>query len=187
MNIRLLIISAAALGAAACAHAAADDAQPAAQADAAAAGLVADADTGCAEEMSGAPVPKSQNPEEEGGAALNGCAGEPADLLTGDEWLVEDIGGRGVVDIARTTMQFGEDGRLTGGGACNRYGAPYTITGEGLSFGRAISTRKACPPAIMDQENKFFDALAAIDRFEIDETGALLLYGGGERLLLARR
>jgi heat shock protein HslJ len=136
--------------------------------------------------MSGMPHPKTATLEE-GGRTMNGCAGEPMDLLTGDEWAVEDIGGAGVIDIARTSMQFGEDGRVTGSGACNRYGASYTLTGEGLSIGPVMATKRGCVEAVMDQEDRFFTALDAVDRFEIDATGALVLFGGGEQLLLARR
>lgn len=140
----------------------------------------------CADDATGMPHPKSARLEE-GERVMKGCAGEPASLLVGDEWVVEDIGGAGVIDMARTSILFDEGGKVSGGGACNRFGGTYQLTGEGLSFGPIAATKRACPPAVMDQEDRFFDALASVDRFAIDETGALILYGADKPLLLARR
>ena len=143
-------------------------------------------DVNCADDMSGMPYPKTALLEE-GGRSLNGCAGETVNLLIGEEWVVEDIGGGGVIDFARTSMLFGDDGKVSGSGACNRFGGTYALTGEGLSFGPIAATKKACPPAVMDQENRFFDAIEITDRFEIDDTGALILIGADQPLLTARR
>jgi len=120
------------------------------------------------------------------GQTLNGCGGEPASLLKGD-WVVEAIDNGGVIDSSHATLSFGDGGRLAGSGSCNNYSAAYTLGGEGLSIGPAAATKKACAPALMNQEQKFFDSLAKTDRFEIDETGALILHGEGGARILARR
>lgn len=120
------------------------------------------------------------------GTALKGCGGEPVSLLAG-EWLVEDINNGGVIDNSHATLSFSDDGRLAGTGSCNSYSAPYTLTAESLSVGPAVATRKACAPALMNQEQKFFDSLAKTERFEIDETGALILLGADGARILARR
>jgi heat shock protein HslJ len=45
-----------------------------------------------------------------------------------------------------------------------------------------------CPEALMMQEQSFFAALAAVTRFDIDPTGALVMYAAGaEPVLTARR
>ncbi|MCB2114258.1 MAG: META domain-containing protein [Parvularculaceae bacterium] len=143
-------------------------------------------DTLCEDDATGTPHPKTARLEE-GGRVLNGCAGEPQSLLVGGEWVVEDIGGGGVIDFARTSLTFEGAGRASGLGACNHFSGSYELTGEGLSFGPLAATEKACPPAVMDQETRFFGALAATDRFEMDETGALILIGADKPLLRARR
>lgn len=120
------------------------------------------------------------------GTALQGCGGEPASLLAG-EWVVEDINNTGVIDNSHATLSFSDDGRLAGTGSCNNYSAPYTLGGEGLSIGPAAATMKACAPALMNQEQNFFDSLAKTERFEIDGTGALILSGPGGARILARR
>lgn len=107
--------------------------------------------------------------------------------LVGGEWVIEDINGGGVIDNSRASLMFGEDGRVSGMGSCNNYNAGYTLTGEGLSFSRAAATLRACAPALMDQEQKFFDTLAKVSGFSIDETGALILTAPDGGTILARR
>lgn len=138
----------------------------------------------CADAMSGRPYPDRVEVAIDG-RTLQGCGGDTRDLLTGGEWVVEDINGGGVVDMARTSLQF-DDG-VSGSGGCNSYSGAYEITGEGLSFGPIAATKRACAPAVMNQEQKFFDALEAARRFEITETGALHLTSGAGQSIMARQ
>jgi heat shock protein HslJ/membrane-bound inhibitor of C-type lysozyme len=131
-------------------------------------------DTLCRDTMTGMPYPKTVTVEL-AERTLRGCGGEARDLLTGPVWVVEDIMGRGVVDAARATLDFRPDGRLVGRGSCNRYTAAYELTGEGLTISPGASTRMACAEALMDQESRFFAAMAEVARFDLDATGALLL------------
>lgn len=85
-------------------------------------------------------------------------------------WLAEDIGGGGVVDGPRTTLEISADGRFSGHGGCNRYGGRLTAEGESISFGPAVATQMACQPAAMDQEGKFLTALRDIAGFSYDES-----------------
>ena len=140
----------------------------------------------CADDATGMPHPASVVVVHEG-KTLKGCGGDPKSLLVGGEWVVEDINGGGVIDNSRASLMFGEDGRVSGRGSCNNYNAGYTLTGEGLSFSRAAATLKACAPALMNQERKFFDTLAKVSGFSIDETGALILTTPDGGKILARR
>ncbi|MGR3563546.1 MAG: META domain-containing protein [Heliomarina sp.] len=106
--------------------------------------------------------------------------------ITGREWLVEDIDGKGVIDNARTTLTFDDEGRVYGLGGCNTYTGSYEIDGDKLSLGPVASTRKACVPALGDQEAKFFAALNDVERFEISPTGALILTGPNGHSITAR-
>lgn len=139
----------------------------------------------CHDGATGMPHPLSVSVEIRG-QTLNGCGGDPASLLSG-EWVVEDINGGGVIDNSHATLSFSADGRLAGLGSCNNYSAAYTLGPERFSIGPIAATKKACPPALMEQERKFFDVLAKTRRFEIDETGALTLVGEDGARLLARR
>lgn len=108
------------------------------------------------------------------------------DRLTGP-WLVEDIGGAGVLDNARTTIVFEADGRVFGSGGCNRYRARAQIGAQSLQIGPAATTRKACVPALMNQEGRFFAALTKV-RSHLLEGGFLFLRNeSGETLLRLTR
>ena len=148
--------------------------------------IITISDDYCEDVMSGMPYPETAMLRE-GEATLNGCGGNSVDLLAVGEWVVEDIGNGGIVDNSRVTMVFEPTGRVSGRASCNTYSGAFTLTGEGVSFGPLATTRMACAPALMNQEMKFLTLLGLVERFEIDETGALLLYGGGERRILARR
>lgn len=87
--------------------------------------------------------------------------------LAGD-WLLEDLGGRGVMDMVSTTLVFDDEGRVSGSGGCNRYTGSYTFTDGELSFGPLAGTKKMCPEAVMDQEDRFHKALGAVDRVAVD-------------------
>jgi putative lipoprotein len=106
--------------------------------------------------------------------------------LIGTSWRAEDIGGRGVVDNAQTTLTFDGEGRVTGSGGCNRYFGPATLQGDSISFGGIGSTRMACPPARMEQEQAFFAALAATRSYRFDESGQNLLFLGEDGAVLVR-
>jgi heat shock protein HslJ len=140
----------------------------------------------CRDSMSGMPHPKRVEISLDG-VALEGCGGDPASLLQGGEWVVEDIAGGGIIDRSRVTLDFGADGALSGGASCNRYHSHYELTGEGLTIAQAASTRMACAPALMHQEQVFFELLARTKRFELDDDGALRLHTDDGRSLLARR
>ena len=101
-------------------------------------------------------------------------------------WLAKDIGSRGVIDDAQTTITFDAEGRVAGSGGCNRYFGPVTIGGSAIRFGDIGATRMACVPALMDQEQKFFDALAATRSYRFDDPGNKLVFVGEDRAVLVR-
>jgi heat shock protein HslJ/uncharacterized lipoprotein YbaY len=143
-------------------------------------------DRPCVDTMSGMPFPATVEVQLDD-RTLEGCGGDPATLLQGDEWVVEDIDGGGIIDRSRVTLNFGADGRLWGRASCNAYQGDYTLTGESLTLALSATTRMACAPALMDQESKVFALLARVQAFELDPTGALLLKVDDKPVLLARR
>ncbi|MCZ7560804.1 MAG: META domain-containing protein [Burkholderiaceae bacterium] len=157
------------------------------RAPAAGVGLVATIfDRRCTDSMTGMPYPNAVTVAF-GGRALSGCGGDPATLLHGAEWVVEDLRGGGIVDRSRMTLNFGADGRVAGGASCNRYTAAYSLTGEGLTISKPASTMMACAPSLMEQERLFLAMLAQARRFTIDATGALVLHAADGRTISARR
>jgi putative lipoprotein len=105
-----------------------------------------------------------------------GCRSTPpAQPLPGTTWLAEDLGGRGVLDRVLTTLTFERDSMVVGSAGCNRYSAPAELDGAGLRFGQAAATRRACPPAVMDQEQRFFAALDETRRYRREGSKLWLL------------
>jgi heat shock protein HslJ len=140
----------------------------------------------CVDNMSGMPHPQTVTVQS-GGRTLHGCGGEPASLLRGAEWTVTRIGTVPAPAEPRVTLEFGADGRVTGKAPCNRFSGRYALTGEGLGITEVASTRMACPAPLMQQEQEFFAALAAVRGFSIPAAGRLLLQSGDGRDVEARR
>jgi heat shock protein HslJ len=114
-------------------------------------------------------------------AAVSGAGqASSAPELTGTSWLAETIMGRPVIDYAASTVTFDADGRVHGSGGCNRYFGTSTIAAAQLSFGPLGATKMACVPALMDQESRFFQALASAERWSFDEHGLLLIHSAGD-------
>lgn len=117
-------------------------------------------------------------------AAATLAQGGEADLL-GTAWLAEDIDGRGVVDRARSTMDFTKAGQVSGLAACNRYFGPVSLSGDAITFGNLAATRMMCPDTLMDQEQRFLQALSRSKRFELTHEGQILLiYADGSEPVL---
>jgi putative lipoprotein len=101
------------------------------------------------------------------------------------KWLAESIRGHGVIDDLQSTLEIAADGKVTGSGGCNRISGRAEVQGERITFGPMISTKMACPPAIMDQESKFLAALGDVQRFKVDAgKGKLILFNGTGRPIL---
>ncbi|WP_239025130.1 META domain-containing protein [Rhodoligotrophos defluvii] len=96
--------------------------------------------------------------------------GDPA-----GRWLAEDINGAGVIDRVQTTLEIAADGSYSGFGGCNGYSGQAQITADAIRFSPPIATRKACIPAVMDQEARFFRALEAVRSWRKGPHGKLVL------------
>lgn len=109
-------------------------------------------------------------------AALAGCAGKPVQLETERTYSVEWIGERPLIDNSHLTIILGEDGRAYGNAGCNHWFASYQRDGDKLTFSDAGSTRKLCAPALMEQENRFLQSLATIERWDVSPLDQLRLW-----------
>ena len=117
---------------------------------------------------------------------LRGCGGDPRSLLLGEAWEVVRIDGSQVLPEAPPTLRFDAEDRVVGMASCNRFNAPYTLTGESLGFDRVTATLRACEPAVMEQETAFFRLLEDVRWFGVSPDGELTLYAGDGRRLVAR-
>lgn len=91
-------------------------------------------------------------------------------------WQVEDLNHQGIIDNSNLTITF-DEGRVYGSASCNRYSASYTIKNCTIKISQGLSTKMACPEALMRQEDKFLSTLDKFKSIKIDETGALIMQG----------
>jgi heat shock protein HslJ len=135
-----------------------------------------------------------------GTAHPEGATGTAMDLI-GSEWLLEDLAGGRVLDNVQATIAFPEPGRVAGVGSCNRFNGPCTLGtiavtgGEGssrdsavtggatFSVGPLATTRKACVPAVGEQEQRYLAALQAAERIEIEGRTLRVYTQGAEKPL----
>lgn len=110
----------------------------------------------------------------------------PADSLVDVEWVVEDVGGRGVMDFARATVNFDAQGRLWGLGTCNNYTGSYERTGDTISVGPLAVTNKACPEAMMRQEDALLKILGDASEIAWSDTDALIIRSSAGEEIVAR-
>jgi heat shock protein HslJ len=101
----------------------------------------------------------------------------PTDLA-GTEWEAFDIAGSAPIERTRPSIRFGEDGRVSGAGSCNRFMGSWRRTADGLrlTFGPLASTMMACPEAIMAQEARYLSLLGEGERpYSLRPDGTLVI------------
>ncbi|WP_417517343.1 META domain-containing protein [Marinobacter sp.] len=116
---------------------------------------------------------------------LGACANTPEatnddvtmeNLINGGEWIVEDIGGKGIIDSSRVSIVFMEGNKVGGSSSCNRYSGEYQLNGSRFTVGdNMASTRMACAPGLMDQEESFLRLLMNVNQARFGDHGELLL------------
>ena len=109
-------------------------------------------------------------------------------VLTGAEWRLVSFGSAGsetnLVAGTTVTLKFGEDGRASGSTGCNSYGGTYQVRGDNISFGRLISTKRAClDQNANQQESRFLSALEAANRFRLSSNRLTILSDRGRSAL----
>ncbi|MDG9924992.1 MULTISPECIES: META domain-containing protein [unclassified Pseudomonas] len=109
-------------------------------------------------------------------AALSGCASEPVQLESDKTYQVEWLGERPLIERSHLTITLGADGRAYGNAGCNHWFASYSRDGDKLNFGQAGATRKMCAPELMEQEQRFLEALGQIQRWDVSGTDQLRLW-----------
>jgi heat shock protein HslJ len=114
-------------------------------------------------------------------AACSPAASEPAtDELAETAWLVSSIGGVSVIPEAPPSMDFGDDGVLSGTTGCNTYTAQYVTDADRIQIGPLGTTRMACAADRNAQETAFSAAVSAATHWQLAEDGTLHLTGGAE-------
>jgi heat shock protein HslJ len=109
-------------------------------------------------------------------ALLAGCASEAPAIRQDHGYVLEWIGERPLIDSSHLSMTLGADGRAYGNAGCNHWFAAYRLEGDAISFGPVGRTRKLCAPALMEQEQRFLQALPTVERWDISPIQQLRLW-----------
>ncbi len=126
-------------------------------------------------------------------AVISGCGGygtsspvEPDSVTLSGMWQVESIDQGGIIDNSMITIEFDDDNRIVGSTGCNRYSGLIAITDDNITVSNILSTRKACAPAMMMQEQRFLAALNEITHYQISLDTWLIVadHDNNERLKL---
>ena len=109
-------------------------------------------------------------------------------VLTGTDWRLVSLGPAGaevnVVPGTTVTLKFGDDGRASGSTGCNSYSGTYEVRGDNLSFGRLISTRRAClDQNANEQEQRFLSFLEMASRFRLNSDRLTIFSDRGRNVL----
>jgi len=109
-------------------------------------------------------------------ALLAACANVPNNQLPqAQNYQVEWIAERPLIDRSMLTFTLLDSQRAAGLAGCNHWSASYQLNGQQLHLSNITSTRKLCAPALMEQEQRFLNALAQIQHWEFAEHGQLWL------------
>lgn len=105
--------------------------------------------------------------------------------LTETVWQLVQLNGQNLRPEPGTfTLTLsGDEGRVSGTGACNRLTGDYAADEKRmLKIGPVVTTRMACPEA--EQERKFLEALEATTHYDMDGPMLMLLCDGELRAVL---
>lgn len=117
---------------------------------------------------------------------------EPPPVLEGVDWEVMSYnnGRQAVVSVLGGTalhLRF-EGGTVSGHAGCSPFRAAYTASGEALAVSDPAATRKACPgEGLMEQEQRFLEALRSVGRWTVREGRLELRRADGALAVSARR
>lgn len=121
-----------------------------------------------------------------GAVSAGGTASAPT--LAGSAWAIEEIEGQPVLDKNATALRFDPDGRVSGNTGCNSVTGSATIAADKVTFSTLATTRRACAPEAMAQEQRLLKALEGVRNFSLDAAGTLRLLGqGGDPLVRLSR
>lgn len=111
---------------------------------------------------------------------LVGCSGGPSvsevEPLRG-AFVVIEVDGAPVAPASAPSVVFGEDGRVTGDGGCNRFGGAFEQLGETIRLGPLMSSRRACEGPVMDLERRLLASLEAARSVAVEADGRLRIEG----------
>jgi len=112
--------------------------------------------------------------------------------LPGTSWNVTSYNnGKGgvttLVEGSQLTLEFGDDGTVSGSAGVNTFNGPCTVDGDAIEIGPLATTKMAGDPELMEQEQAYLKALEASTRWNVasgklelrDADGAAMVFADG--------
>lgn len=112
-------------------------------------------------------------------AACNGDESVAKYGAAGKVWVLTEMGGTAFT--ARATMEFGEDGRVSGKAPCNSYSAQQSVPYPWFKLGPVMSTKMACPD--LARETAFFAMLEKMTLSEVSNETLILSNDADETMV----
>lgn len=66
--------------------------------------------------------------------------------------------------------------KISGFSGCNNFGGSFTLVDDEVTVRQLRSTQRGCEQAIMEQETKFLEAIAAVNHIRAEENQLILSY-----------
>ncbi|HYC31381.1 MAG TPA: META domain-containing protein [Gemmatimonadales bacterium] len=101
------------------------------------------------------------------------------EALAGTKWRLVDLAGQPAASGVEATLEFGDDGSVSGNASCNNFRGTATVSGDAITFGPLATTRKMCDEVVMTQETAYLAALGEALRYEMKGRELLLHMSGG--------
>ena len=92
------------------------------------------------------------------------------------KYIVEWIGERPLIDRSHLSITLQPDDKAGGFAGCNNWFANYQLSDKQLLLEQIATTRKLCAPALMEQEQRYLEALSNVQRWDFSEQGQLQLW-----------
>lgn len=108
------------------------------------------------------------------------AAAEAPDSFPASIWKVTSLAGTAPLTEHPITFAIDAEGQINGNASCNRFGGACQFGPGTMEVGPLRTTRRACEPDIMQQEQKFLSLLEAASSWEISESTLVLRSSSGE-------
>ena len=92
------------------------------------------------------------------------------------QWVVSEIDASAVLPDTVVTLNFSNDGRVSGKASCNGYSGMFERDSSALKVSKLIRTKRYChPDSLMEQEQRFSELLQQTVSWSINGQGQLVL------------
>jgi heat shock protein HslJ len=122
--------------------------------------------------------------------ALAACAAPGTttpNTLAGTSWKLTSYGPvaspKPAAPDVETSLDFGNDGKVSGNFGCNSFSGDYTVNDDTIRFGAIMTTLMACEGSRMEQEAAGFQVLKETIHYKLDGSTLTITSSDGGNVL----